>query len=207
MPDTLALTPSQLKRRWRSAAPEERRELIIEAAMSLLAKRGPEAVTMRRVAARLGVGAMTLYTYINGQDEMRREMTRRGFQLLADGCSHDSTLEQPDGWLGRSRHYLRFAVENPRLYELMFATPLPAGDADEHLLLSGIQPLLDRVRERLERAGWRGDDLDREALDRAGRYWIGLHGLASLAIAGRLGILRRDTDDLLRELIQRVAPD
>jgi len=41
--------------------------LIIETALDLLRRRGPQDVTMRRVAARLGVGAMTLYTYIDGQ--------------------------------------------------------------------------------------------------------------------------------------------
>ena len=81
-----AHAPTKTRKRWREADFEQRRQLIIEAAMELLVRHGVEAVTMRRVAERLGVGAMTLYTYVDSQEQLRREMTRRGFEMLREGC-------------------------------------------------------------------------------------------------------------------------
>ncbi len=189
---------------WRQADAAERRRLIVDTALRLLDRHGPEAVTMRRVASRLGVGAMTLYTYIDGQHHLRREMVRRGFEMLNHACNENSTLGTPEGWRGGSRAYLRFAMDHPNLYKLMFDHPLSAGDED--LLQGGFQHLLDKVRLRLEQRGLTGRALDRATRASAGRFWIALHGLASLAIAGRLIVLEGDVDQILDDLLPRVAP-
>jgi AcrR family transcriptional regulator len=199
-------TPAPSKqRRWHAADHEQRKAFIIAAALDLLRRQGLDQVTMRRVAQRLGVGAMTLYTYINGQEELRRAMIRRGFDLLHCGCQQASTLGTAQGWRGGAAHYVNFALENPRLYELMFSTPIPQDDLD--LLHGGFQTLLDRVRERLTEQGIPKDQLDYESRRRAGRFWIALHGLASLAISHRLTVLPDALDQLLDDLLERVAPD
>jgi AcrR family transcriptional regulator len=67
-----------LQQLWRAphAAPHrgpERRldvDAVVAAATALADREGLEAVTMRRVAATLGVGAMTLYTYVPGKAEL-----------------------------------------------------------------------------------------------------------------------------------------
>jgi hypothetical protein len=87
----------------------------------------------------------------------------------------------------------------------MFAAPVE--DAGEvQLLMNGFAPLLARVTARLSEAGLDGEPLRLAALKAAGRYWIALHGLASLAIAGRLPVLEADAEHLLEDLLERVAP-
>ncbi len=49
---------------------------VIEAGMSVAAAEGVDKLSMRNVAAHLGVGAMSLYTYIPGRDEL--------FELMID---------------------------------------------------------------------------------------------------------------------------
>ena len=46
------------------------RERVAEAALSLLERDGIEGISMRRVAAELDVGAMTLYGYFRSKDEL-----------------------------------------------------------------------------------------------------------------------------------------
>jgi len=196
---------AQRKRQWTSADRDQRTELITQTGLDLLSKHGPEGVTIRRVAEKLGVGAMTLYTYIDGQDGLRRAMIRKGFEMLDSGCAEASTLESEDGWKGGSLNYLRFAQEQPNLYKLMFDTWIPDSDLD--VLKAGISGLLGHIRMRLEAKGLTGEKLERETLDQAGRFWIGLHGLASLHVANRLGTLERDLDYLLDDLLERIAPD
>ncbi len=63
---------------WRDPAAVPRRgpergldvDAVVAAATDLADREGLEAVTMRRVAAVLGVGAMTLYTYVPGKAEL-----------------------------------------------------------------------------------------------------------------------------------------
>lgn len=200
-----------MRQRWREADHEQRQEMIVDAARTLLEAEGPEGMTMRRVAGRLGVGAMTLYTYVEGQEGLRRELVRRGFEALSRGCEgaceHAGATGQslPHPWWPGARNYIRFAMEQPTLFRLMFDTPLPEGE--DELLRGGFQPLLDRVRDALaQHKGFKGESLDREARRVAGRYWIGIHGLAMLATTGRLCILEGDVDELLKDLLPRVGP-
>jgi AcrR family transcriptional regulator len=46
------------------------RELIVDAAVALVDERGPDELTMRAVAARLGAGTMSLYRHVSGRDEL-----------------------------------------------------------------------------------------------------------------------------------------
>lgn len=198
-------------RKWQCADHQQRQRIVVETAVAMLQKQGLEAVTMRRVAARLGVGAMTLYTYVDGQRGLHRAMVRRGFEMLGEGCenSREAKAANPTAeaftWRPGAENYLRFAVGNPNLFRLMFDTPLPQDDDD--LLRAGFQPLLECVAEQLaEQRGLSGDVLRREANTAAGRYWIALHGLAMLAISGRLVVLNSDIDTLLDDILPRVAP-
>jgi AcrR family transcriptional regulator len=64
---------------WARPAPGERkpaytRERIAEAALTIADAEGYEAVTMRRVAAELGAGTMTLYHYVRNKDELKALM-------------------------------------------------------------------------------------------------------------------------------------
>ncbi|ASR35382.1 TetR family transcriptional regulator [Prauserella marina] len=62
--------------RARGPAPAYTRDQIADAAIDLADEQGIEAVTMRKVAARLGTGAMSLYRYVEGKDAL--------FELMGD---------------------------------------------------------------------------------------------------------------------------
>lgn len=191
--------------RWQQADFDERREMIVDAVLDILQQQGLKAVTIRRVASQLQLGAMTLYTYFKNQNELHRELVRKGFSILQSNCEQLTTdLHTPEGWRAGAQAYLRFAVSNPNLYKLMFDTPMSSGD--EELLRGGFQPLLDKVSNHLAEEGLSGKALERTARKLAGRYWIGLHGLATLAIASRLAVLEGDLDELLDDLLPRIAP-
>lgn len=179
--------------------------MITQTALKLLHRKGLEAVTMRAVADTLGVGAMTLYTYVDSKQGLHREMVRRGFEMLNRGCAERSTLGTAERWRGGGMAYLRFALDNPNLYKLMFDQFMAEDDAD--LLHGGFQHLFDKVRDRIACSKPQIEDLDRAARASAGRFWIALHGLATLAIAGRLVVLEGSLDHLLDDLLEHVAPD
>lgn len=194
----------RLAQRWRKADFPQRRQMILRIALRLLHRHGLQALTMRRVATELGLGAMTLYTYFPSQHELHREMVRWGFQELQNKCRQNTTLGTPNGWRGGARAYIQFALEHPNLYQLMFSTPMRCDDHD--LLHGGFQTLLDKVSQQLAQHGLQEPQLQRQARTAAGRFWIALHGLATLAIAGRLVVLEGDLDQILDDLLQHVAP-
>ncbi|HWU03468.1 MAG TPA: helix-turn-helix domain-containing protein, partial [Novosphingobium sp.] len=52
---------------------------IVAEALALLQEHGIEAVSLRRLAARLGVQAMSIYWHISGKDELLRRMSQAVF--------------------------------------------------------------------------------------------------------------------------------
>lgn len=69
------------------------REEIAAAAIKLADAEGIEAVSMRRVAAELGAGTMTLYHYVKNKDEL--------FELVGDEIMGEVLIpdgEMPDHW-------------------------------------------------------------------------------------------------------------
>ncbi|MBI1335607.1 MAG: TetR family transcriptional regulator [Phycisphaera sp.] len=195
------------RRRWRAADAHGRRDLVIDAAMDLLTHKGPSALTMRRVADRLGVGTMTLYTYVRSHEQLRRELTHRGFAMLNTYCVQHTTLGSAKGWHGGAIAYVKFAIENPALYELMFSTPYEQQPEDLAILEGGFSQLLEKVTARFAQQGMTGRTLKDRSRTAAGRMWIALHGLASLAIAGRLTILGSKPEPILDDLLPLIQPD
>lgn len=70
----------------------------------------------------------------------------------------------------------------------------------------GVQPLLDRVREQMVLQGATGPYLEQKVHRAAGRFWVALHGLATLQAANRLEALDMSADELLDELLHSVSP-
>lgn len=198
-----------LAERWKDLDREGRRDLIVEAAFRMLQDDGQDAVTIRRVAAALGVGAMTLYTYVDGLEDLHRRIIARGFDIIHHNCCNATQTNQKHehDWMPGARTYIHFAIQHPNLYHLMFATPVDPGDEQfDQIIHGGFAGLLEVVSQRLETTGLTGKQLETETRKAAGRYWIALHGLATLAIAGRMQVLHGTLDEVLEHLLQAVAP-
>jgi AcrR family transcriptional regulator len=91
----------QRSTRDRPAKPPLSEDLIVETALKILRAEGLEAVTMRRVATELDTGPASLYVYIGGRDELRREML--------DRVAGSVPIEEPDP--ARWREQLHALVE------------------------------------------------------------------------------------------------
>ena len=200
---------ASLARQWKELGREGRRELIVKVAFEMLQDDGEDALTIRRIAAAIGVGAMTLYTYVDGLEDLHRQIIAKGFEIIHHNCSTacETGRRHDDDWMPGARAYVRFAIEHPNLYHLMFATPVDPDDEQfEQIMHGGFAGLHHAVRERLAANGLQDRALETQTQQAAGRYWIALHGLATLAIAGRMQILHGEFDDVLQHLVDAVSP-
>jgi AcrR family transcriptional regulator len=149
---------------------DRRREQVVRAARELAAAEGWPAVTMRRLAAELGVTQPVLYTAFPGRQALVDAVALDGFRDIAAALEAVEAAPLP-----RMRAYLDFAAAHPRVYEAMFSMP------------SGLAFAADDTPEPLRRAfaGIRDVFPDADGV-RAEVAWSALHGLATLGAAGRL---------------------
>jgi len=147
-----------------------RRDQVIRATRDLAEADGWPSVTMRRLAAELGVTQPVLYSAFASRQALIDAVALGGFDDLA------AALEAADASpMARMRAYLDFAAAHPRLYEAMFSLP------------SGLAFAADHTPEPLQRAfsGIRDAFPDADGT-RAEVAWSTWHGLATLQASGRL---------------------
>ena len=97
---------------------------IAAAARKLLDKEGAEAVTMRRVAEAVGITAMAIYRHYPDRKALLNALADEGFQELAASLKGRRYSGDVVTRLAKmSDIYLDHALENPKLFELMFLIP------------------------------------------------------------------------------------
>ncbi len=97
------------------------KQAIIDAALELGDAQGVEAISMRRVAASLGIQAMSLYNHIANKEELLGALHERlilEIHLPGDCGSWQEALRQA------ARGYRDVAVAHPSLFVLLATRPL-----------------------------------------------------------------------------------
>ena len=100
---------------------ENTSERIALAARKLLEAEGAEAVTMRRVAAAVKITAMAVYRHYADRDALLEALADKGFTELAERLEKARLQGDLDTRMRKVLNVnLDFALEQPRLIELMF---------------------------------------------------------------------------------------
>ena len=179
---------------------EELRELILEAATSLISEGGLAGVSAREIARRIGYSPGTLYNVFENLDDLVLTIEGR----LIDGLSAEldrveakgSPIEQA---LALGRAYLKYTSENPKLWNLLFEHHLPAGRE----VPQWYQQKLDGVMQRVEAvvAPLMPGHLPEDVTRSAHVLWAGVHGITSLATADKLAVVTSDGAGPLLDLM------
>ncbi len=147
----------------------ERLSQIVSAARALLEDGGPDAVTMRAIAERLGIRAPSLYKHIPDKADLETAIIADALAEMA-AASAASIAGNPDPLAAVALTYRTWALGHPHLYRLMTANPLDRDRLPEGLEDRAAAPIVEAC----------GGDADR-----ARAAWAFAHGMVSLELAGR----------------------
>lgn len=165
------------------------RNALVSEALRLLEREGHSDFTLRDLARRVGVSAAALYAHFADKSALLAAIATAGFRelsgVLAVTTGTDSDLLNQFLHMGWA--YVRFGVERPALYKLMFASEDLPTKCDEYPELEAAAEaafgLLTGMLEHLQRRGLvRAGDPEADGLS----VWAHVHGLTSLIITGRV---------------------
>jgi len=183
------------------------RRSLLEEAVRTIRDDGAAALTLRAVGARLGVSRTALYRHFADKSALLNAVSEEGFRGLADALEHAWTKAGGGvpGFEEMGRAYVRFALDNPSHYRVMFGVwSRPAHD-DSALREAGtraFQLLVDALAA-LQRDGVARRD---ESPDGVARYvWAVVHGIAMLGIDGRLPDGPGGVRDLANFAVRRIG--
>jgi len=175
-------------------------EDILDAALQLFISEGYGAVTMRGIAARVGCSPGNLYHYFPGKNEIFLALRDQGFELFRQYQARTRDVSDPvDRLRAHAAAYLRFAMEQPRHYELMFLMPAVDPESIPDDMMERSRRSLDLLRSDLRACMEEGSmqewDVDVAAIG----MWSQLHGFASLLLRRRLALHTSLSDGRLAE--------
>src|SRR5882762_8372765 len=155
------------------------RAACLRAALELLEEDGASALSLRAVARRAGVAHSAPYRHYADRDALVSAVAAVGYRELAEylAAAHPSP-STPDELADVAVAYVRFALQRPAMFRVMFAEPCDPTSAERVAATAAITRYVEAiVRRCFPRA-------DRAAMSTA--VWALVHGLAFLYLDGKL---------------------
>ncbi len=165
------------------------KEALIQAALDLIARKGPAGFTFAEAARWAGVSPAAPYRHFRDRDDLLVDVARRGFDQFAQALARAWDDGRPEPFVAFERvgrAYLDFARAEPAYYSAMFEAGIPlesdpelraAGERAFAVLRGAAETLIARLPP-----GQRPP-----ALMMALHIWSLAHGIASLFGRGDAG--------------------
>ena len=181
-----------------------RAALLAEAA-AMIAEGGAASVTMRAIGRRLGVSRAAPYRHFADKTVLLAGVAADGFDRLRnrlqniDGGGPRSSVEH---FRHMGEEYVRFAVENPAHYRLMYGKEALARQERPELREAAIA-LFEQLVSVIQAHQRSGAIKRQDARAQAYVAWSAVHGLASLWIEGHIQATD-DIDGLIRQTTRTI---
>jgi AcrR family transcriptional regulator len=153
-------------------------EAVLAATVKLLREHGAVGVTVRSVAAAVGVSRQVVYTQFGSLGGLIDALYREGFEQLRSAAAGiaDTGIA---GVIAHGLAYRRFALANPELYQVMFERPFRGHAPSQQsraAAIAAFEPLVQAVAST-------GRDAE-QARSLALTLWAAGHGLVHLELQG-----------------------
>lgn len=168
---------------------EEMRELILVAAQKVFLENGYEKTSIRAIADIIEYSPATIYLYYKDKNELFLALHTTAFQKLMVEFAAVAVIPDPfERLVELGRRYIKFAIENPELYDLMFVirAPMEALACKEEIWEDGMRSfdfLKLIVAECIKAGYFKGEeDIDITCTT----IWSFMHGMMALYLKDRM---------------------
>ncbi|MEQ1652244.1 MAG: TetR/AcrR family transcriptional regulator [Hyphomicrobium sp.] len=161
--------------------PEELRQRILEAAQSIIERDGLVGLSAREIARLIGYSPGTLYNIFENLDDVLLTLQTQMLASLVDGMKavpQNGTPQQSLDDLARA--YVDFAIDNKRMWNLLFTHDLPSKMATPAALTENVNMIgmivAMPIAAMMPKASKQEIDVAARAL------WAGVHGVTAVAV-------------------------
>ncbi len=175
------------------------RQALVEAALTLIADKGPQGFTLSEAAKAADVTPAAVYRHFAGRDDLLAEVARQGFDIFAALLEYAYDEGRPSplaAFEATGRAYLAFARKYPGHYQAMFESGLQPGQHPELANVSAkARATMDRAADQLSK----GLPAERRppASMISAHVWAVSHGVVELFLRGNGGPQPWTPEDLL----------
>lgn len=178
------------------------KEEIITAALQIVQEQGLEALTARALGTYLGSSACPIFTVFQNMEEVQQAVLEAAKALYKEYV--DRGLSETPAFKGVGTQYILFAVNEPKLFQLLFMT-----EQDSIPDLAGVLPLIDESYDKILLSITTEYGITGTAAERLYRHlWIYTHGIATLCATKMCRFTGKEINEMITEvfisLLQKV---
>lgn len=176
------------------------KDMIRSAAFEITRSEGTGSVTARRLADKAGCSTQPIFRIYENMEQLYQEIFEMAIGFFSDYyvrfSEKQKTDEKPFVQFGIA--YIRFATEEPRLFQILFLSKERYGRS-LYELLNGATGAFLKEMNRAKELGVKNPG----ALFM--NMWIFIHGAACMSITGDYDLTEEETLGLLRETYAKNA--
>ncbi len=155
--------------------PKVTKENMIDACLEIVRCDGIKGVNVRKIADKLNCSVQPIYYQFGSMEELKKIVTDRIIQIYKEYMEKNLDKESPYKQIGIN--YIRFAKEEPKLFQLLFMTKTNL--SSKNFMTS------DESFENIKKYAKESTGLDdKEVTNYHVRMWIFTHGIACLVAMG-----------------------
>ncbi|SMO95427.1 transcriptional regulator, TetR family [Chryseobacterium rhizoplanae] len=179
---------------------EALRLLILNGAKKLFVEKGIDQTTIRNIADKINYSVGTVYVYFKDKNAILHDLHSIGFKELGGYFKELLSIEDP---MQRIRKmgiiYMKFALENSEMYDLMFnlRAPMEYLENTDNDLWSEGNETFGYVKKTVEDCMSRGHFKNHNSEALAFMIWSLVHGMCSLEIRQRTKGLKFSSPDTI----------
>lgn len=180
---------------------------IAAAALRVLEKEGPPAVTMRRIAKAVRVTPMAIYHHFPNREALLKTVTDREFEKLAAfmDARHRSGRDSERGRLLRVMdYYIDYAFKHPKVFDYVFSQYRTDARRFPRDFRARRSPTMNRVADTVASAMARKEIRKDDVWEVAMELWAHVHGYVALFRAGRFALSEKQFRSLCQRSLKRL---
>lgn len=154
------------------------REEIVDAAVNLIRSDGLSAVTARTLGSILGSSSRPIFTAFKNMEEVQSEAIKAIRQIYNKRI--EKALKEDAPFRSVGQQYIKFAQEEPRLFQILFMTQSQHGVESQNVLDvldDNSKVIVETIKEEYQL----NYDLSMEFYQ---ELWVFTHGIATLIATG-----------------------
>lgn len=165
--------------------PDELRRIALEAAKTIVSSEGLAALSIRKIANKIGYTSGTLYQHFRNMDDLIEQLNAGTIDALRMRCERVEFGNNPAASLkALTDVYAEFTTENKNLWDAIFEHRLPKGYQRNEVYVKNVRELVAVVEEAIAQYYPEGQEALR--LHHARVLWTWLYGISSLMAASRI---------------------
>ncbi len=170
------------------------KEQITQAALDIIREEGIGNLTARALGKKLGSSVCPIFTVFENMEEVQLAVKKAAKDLYGEYVKKG--LEETPAFKGVGLQYIRFAIREPKLFQLLFMSEQPQKPTVVNVL-----PVIDENYPEILLSVQNSFDLQKDDAEKLYRHlWIYTHGIAVLCATNMCTFTPEEMSKMLTEV-------